>query len=88
MQVNLATMRVECSVHGLRPEPKLAPGQPRASSPAVAIAPSSGALVVAGANALLQFYDALRDRHIDKLQVRDPGTNLGTAMPDPGRGSF
>ncbi|KAK9827341.1 hypothetical protein WJX81_007552 [Elliptochloris bilobata] len=67
--VNLATMRVECSVHGLRPEPRLAPGQPRAGPAAAAIAPGSGALVVAGSNALLQFYDALRDRHIDKLQV-------------------
>lgn len=69
VQVNLATMRVECSVHGLRPEPKSAPGQTRLA-PAAAVAPGSGALVVAGANALLQFYDVLRDRHIDKLQAR------------------
>lgn len=70
VQVNLATMRVECSVHGLRPEPKPAPGQPRLAPPAAVVAPGSGALVVAGANALLQFYDVLRDRHIDKLQAR------------------
>lgn len=67
-------MRVECSVHGLRPEPVLAPGQPRPPpGAAAALAPGSGALVVAGAHALLQFYDAARDRHVDKLQARRRG---------------
>lgn len=70
-------------MHGLRPEPKLAPGQPRPSAPAAAIAPASGALVVAGANALLQFYDALHDRHIDKLQV-----NVAWGWSIPSMGSF
>lgn len=61
--VNVAGMRVEVSIHGLRPAPK-APEQPP-----LAIQPGTGHAVVAGPHALLQWYDVTTDAHIDKLQL-------------------
>jgi len=66
--INMASMRVECTVHGLRPPPHPAPGG-RAGGCAV-LQPGSGQLVVSGPNALLQFFDASRERHVARLQVR------------------
>ncbi len=62
VQVNMATMRVESSLHGLRPPPQqiaaVAAAVPLPA--ALAVQPGSGHLVVAGPHAMLQFYDALR----------------------------
>lgn len=66
--INTAAMRVEATVHGLRPAPPLPPGRPAGGC--AALQPGSGYLVVPGPNALLQFYDAQRDRHAARLQVR------------------
>ena len=68
VQVNLATMTVTCSIHGLRQMPRPLPVQ-GPFTPAV-VAGATGELVVPGDNALLQFYDLVHDRHIAKLQVR------------------
>ncbi|KAK9841067.1 hypothetical protein WJX84_000312 [Apatococcus fuscideae] len=65
--VNLATMTVTCSIHGLRQMPRPLPVQ-GPFTPAV-VAGATGELVVPGDNALLQFYDLVHDRHIAKLQV-------------------
>lgn len=62
-QVNMAAMRVECSLHGLRPPPAQHPQLVAAGiapPAAVAAQPGSGHLVVASPHAMLQFYDALR----------------------------
>ncbi|GAB4821000.1 hypothetical protein N2152v2_008046 [Parachlorella kessleri] len=68
--VNMAAMRVECSLHGLRPAPAAAAAVPAVSAtPALAVQPVSGHLVLAAPFAMLQFYDALRDAHVDRLQV-------------------
>jgi len=61
--VNVAVMRVEASIHGLRPTPK-APEQPP-----LAMQPGTGHAVVAGSHSLLQWYDVITDAHIDKLQL-------------------
>lgn len=63
-QVNVAAMRVLCSVHGLRPR---VAGTP--SGTVAALVPGSGELALAGAGSVLQFFDALRDRHVDRVQV-------------------
>ncbi|KAK9818780.1 hypothetical protein WJX74_006596 [Apatococcus lobatus] len=65
--VNLATMTVTCSIHGLRQMPNPLPVR-GPFTPAVAVS-GSGELVVPGDNALLQFFDPIHDRHIAKLQV-------------------
>lgn len=76
--VNTATMKVDTSVHGLRPLPAALP--PYAAVPATALLPASagaalrgsaggGCLVVPCENAQLQFWDVLRDRHIMLLAV-------------------
>ena len=64
-QVNVAAMRVLCSVHGLRPR---VAGTP--SGTVAALVPGSGELALAGAGSVLQLFDAVRDRHIDRVQVR------------------
>lgn len=96
--INAASMRVECSIHGLRPVPwrreEIAvlltshikgasePG-PKASLQHVSssskrravpfqtltLQPDTGLIIVAGPHALLQWYDVLRDSHVDKLQL-------------------
>ena len=70
MQVNTATMKVDMSIQGIRPPlwGLRKPGLP-SSSIAAAIAPGGGELVLPADNSLLQFWDAARDRHIDRLQV-------------------
>lgn len=65
-QVNVAAMRVLCSVHGLRPPVK------GAHPTAAALVPGSGELALAGPGALLQFFDVVQDRHIDRVQVKYP----------------
>ena len=88
--VNVAAMRVEATVHGLRPAPppalQLAPpaaagasaygGPAAAPGGCVALQPGTGHLVVSGPNALLQFFDAARERHAARLQVapRNPAS--------------
>jgi hypothetical protein len=64
-QVNVAAMRVLCSVHGLRPRVE---GTPLGT--VAALVPGSGELALAGAGSVLQLFDAVRDRHIDRVQVR------------------
>lgn len=73
-------MAVDTSVHGLRPAPPAAALHAAgyghvcaasASSPAGAqLQPGSGLLVLPAAHAQLQFFDAARDRHVARLQVR------------------
>jgi hypothetical protein len=65
--INAAAMRVEATVHGLRPAPRPPPG--RAPGGCAALQPGTGHLVVSGPNALLQFFDAARERHASRLQV-------------------
>ncbi len=62
----MAAMRVLCSVHGLRPPVRGAAGT------VAALVPGSGELALAGPGALLQFFDAVQDRHIDRIQVTPP----------------
>lgn len=62
-QVNIAAMRVACSIHGLRPPVKGVPGT------VTALVPGTGELALAGEGALLQVFDAGRNRHVDKVQV-------------------
>ncbi|CAL8472222.1 g11764 [Coccomyxa elongata] len=73
--VNVAAMRVLCSVHGLRPR---VAGTP--SGTVAALVPGSGELALAGAGSVLQFFDTLRDRHIDRVQVghRNVASHAGT----------
>lgn len=67
--INAAGMRVEMSLHGVRPRPK---GQ---YAP-LAVHPHTGHIVFAGPHALLQWYDVVHDSHVDKLQLTH--RNLGT----------
>ncbi|KAG2432689.1 hypothetical protein HYH02_006674 [Chlamydomonas schloesseri] len=80
--VNVATMKVECSVQGLRPSPLgLLPPAGVAGGAAALLPPgaggaavgggagSGGVLVVPAENAALQFYDVGRDRHMQLVQV-------------------
>ena len=65
LQVNIAAMRVACSIHGLRPPVK---GVPRTVA---ALIPGTRELALAGEGALLQVFDPTRNRHVDKVQVGD-----------------
>ena len=67
LQVNTATMKVEMSIHGLRPPPRSV--TPLQSTSAAVLAPGGGELVMPTDNSMLQFWDAAGDRHVDKLQV-------------------
>jgi NET1-associated nuclear protein 1 (U3 small nucleolar RNA-associated protein 17) len=67
--VNAAAMRVECSVHGLRPPPRAAAGGGGAAPAPVAFQPGTGLLILAGPHATLQWYDVVRDAHADKLAL-------------------
>lgn len=77
--INTATMRVEASVHGLRPAPPAAAlaaagygacCSASSSSPAgVVQQPLTGHVVLPAEHATLQFFDMNRDRHIARLQV-------------------
>lgn len=66
--INSASMTVEASVHGLRPRPLFLPKGPESVAP-LTFQPGTGYAVVAGAHAILQWYDFVRDRHVDKLQL-------------------
>lgn len=59
----MAAMRVVCSIHGLRPAVKAVPRT------VAALVPGTGQLALAGEGALLQIFDATRNRHVDKVQV-------------------
>ena len=63
-QVNIAAMRVACSIHGLRPPVR---GTPKTLA---ALVPGTGELALSGEGAVLQIFDASRNRHIDKVQVQ------------------
>ena len=65
LQVNVAMMRVLCSVHGLRPRVE------GVSGTVAALVPGSGQLALAGPGSVVQLFDALRDRHVDRVQVWD-----------------
>ena len=61
--VNIASMMVECSIHGIRPVPR-----------GVRVAPVTfegrlGHAVVVGDHSTLQFFDVSRDMHVDRLQL-------------------
>lgn len=86
--VNTATMRVEASIHGLRPPPPAAAlaaagygacCSAASSSPAgVVQQPLTGHVVLPAEHATLQFFDMNRDRHIARLQVGVLGWLLST----------
>ncbi len=63
LQVNIAAMRVACSIHGLRPPVQGVPWT------VAALIPGTRELALAGEGALLQLFDPARNRHIDKVQV-------------------
>ena len=67
-QVNTASMKVQVSIHGMRPAPRSV--TPLQSTSAAVLAPGGGELVTPADNSMLQFWDAVRDQHVDKLQVR------------------
>lgn len=85
--ISTATMRVEASIHGLRPPPAAAAlaaagygacCSAAASSPAgVVLQPLSGHVVLPAEHATLQFFDIHRDRHIARLQVGGVGVVWG-----------
>ena len=61
--VNIASMMIECSIHGIRPVPR-----------GVQVAPVTfegrlGHAVVVGDHSMLQFFDVSRDLHVDRLQL-------------------
>ena len=70
LQVNTATMKVLVSIHGMRPAPRSVSAMQ--SSSAAVLAPGGGELVLPADNSLLQFWDAVRDCHVDRLQVFTP----------------
>jgi len=71
LQVNMAAMTVETSVYGVRPAPPVADSSDWRPAAPPAMQPATGYLVLPAANTGLQFYDALQDRHVALLQVRD-----------------
>ncbi|KAF5829957.1 hypothetical protein DUNSADRAFT_15275 [Dunaliella salina] len=84
--VNTATMKVECSILGVRPRP------PSLSAPAAAAAtclqPRAGLLVLPTSNAMLQLFDVHRHRHVALLQMAPrnmvaptASSTSGTAQP-------
>ena len=62
-------MQLVFSIHGLRRHPHKLPDQTIEQS-ATAMLPGGGELVIAGDSTILQFYDASKDRHVDKIQVQ------------------
>lgn len=60
-------MKVEVSIHGMRPPPRTVSALQ--STSAAVLAPGGGELVMPTDNSMLQFWDAARDRHVDRLQV-------------------
>lgn len=66
--INTATMTVESSIHGLRPLPRGGMTGPGVSPP-FAIQPKTGLAVLTGPHAVLQWYDFVRDMHVNKLQL-------------------
>lgn len=66
-QVNTAAMKVEVSILGMRPPPRTVSALQ--STSAAVLAPGGGELVLPTDNSMLQFWDAARDRHVNRLQV-------------------
>ena len=61
-------MKVEVSIHGMRSAPRSVPAMQSAA--AAVLVPGSSELVLPTDNSMLQFWDAARISHVDKLQVR------------------
>lgn len=61
--VNIASMSIECSIHGVRPIPNHLDEAP------LVLEPCEGHAVVVGPQGILQFYNVCRDVHIDRLQL-------------------
>ena len=76
----IGVLQLVFSIHGLRRHPHKLPSQAVEQS-AAALLPGSGELVIAGDSAVLQFYDASRDRHIDQLQVMCPVLQSEPCLP-------
>ena len=74
LQVNVATMRVLCSVHGLRPRVE------GTRATVATLVPGSGQLALAGPGSVVQLFDTLRDRHVDRVQVGDAHSPFQLAM--------
>lgn len=64
----MLVLQLAFSIHGLRRHPQKLPEQVIEQS-AAAMLPGGGELVIAGDSTIIQFYDASRHRHLDKLQV-------------------
>ena len=63
--VNIASMGIECSIHGVR---SVSDDSAVGQAPLI-IEPLDGHALIPGPNSLLQFYDICKDRHIDRLQL-------------------
>jgi len=61
--VNIASMMIECSIHGVRPAPRAGCGAP------ICFEGRHGCAVVVGDHSVLQFFDVSRDVHVDRLQL-------------------
>ena len=61
--VNIASMMIECSIHGIRPAPR---GERVAP---ITFEGRHGHAVVVGDHSTLQFFDIARDMHVDRLQL-------------------
>jgi hypothetical protein len=59
---------VAFSIYGIRRHPRRLPEQSVEHS-AAAMLPGGGELVIAGDSDIIQIYDAMRDRHLEKLQA-------------------
>lgn len=75
-------MQLVFSIHGMRRPPHKLPDRHIEQS-AVAMLPGGGELVIASDSTILQFYDAHKDRHIDKVQVDIPIFHEATLNPVP-----
>jgi NET1-associated nuclear protein 1 (U3 small nucleolar RNA-associated protein 17) len=72
--VNIASMIIECSIHGMRPMPRVALGKHSTLGSNRRIAPITfegrhGHAVVVGNHSVLQFFDVSKDVHVDRLQL-------------------
>lgn len=63
--VNIASMVIECSIHGVRPMP----GNSTVGQIPLIIEPREGHALIPGPHSLLQFYDIFKNIHVDRLQI-------------------
>lgn len=61
--VNIASMMIECSIHGMRPVPR------GGCAAAITFEGRHGHAVVVGDHSVLQFFDVSKDSHVDRLQL-------------------